>query len=297
MTEATPSRTALGAARRRALHQLLDHPIVFEDPLAVRILVDIANLENRSNSYCLPALRAFVAARSRFAEDLLARAFAEGVRQYVILGAGLETFAYRNPFADCACLKSTIRPPGLEAISVEQSWNRRPRLCFVPASRFREQNAGGCASIDARVRSSPAGILRYARGLTVSFATGVTNNPQVCCLVAAYQWNCIRLYSRSYKLNNIERLNVELLAARVAKLGEPFRLFLHPDELVVTLRSLGFSWVEDLAAPAVNSRYFQNRSDELHVGEPGACCLRAFDTYLNCYRCARSVSRQSRLKP
>ena len=48
------------------------------------------------------------------------------------------------------------------------------------------------------------------------------------------------------KLNTIERLNVELLAARVAKLGEPLCLFLDADELNVTLRSLGFSWVEDL---------------------------------------------------
>lgn len=88
MTEGIPSRTALAVARHRALHQTLDHPIVFKDPLAVRILADIGTLENQCNSYRLPRLRAFVAARSRFAEDQLAQSFSSGVRQYVILGAG-----------------------------------------------------------------------------------------------------------------------------------------------------------------------------------------------------------------
>lgn len=94
--EGTPGRTAFGVPGRRAAHQLLDRPLVFEDPLAVRI---VGGRVDTKESPMSRALRAFMAARSRFAEDRLANAVERGVRQYVLLGAGLDTFAYRNPFA------------------------------------------------------------------------------------------------------------------------------------------------------------------------------------------------------
>src|SRR3954470_21114609 len=100
MIPAEPSRTALRVAMRRAAHQLLDRPPVLEDPVAIRMLgphleaqlrADPARSENgRFDSY----LRAFLAARSRFAEEHLAEARRASVEQHVILGAGLDTFAY-----------------------------------------------------------------------------------------------------------------------------------------------------------------------------------------------------------
>ena len=100
-----PSRTARRVAERRAAHQLLDAPVVLKDPLALRI-VGVARPEERARLAAMEqgrlarTLRAFLAARARVAEDELARRAAEGLRQYVILGAGLDTFAYRNPFSD-----------------------------------------------------------------------------------------------------------------------------------------------------------------------------------------------------
>src|SRR6267378_6394098 len=101
MQEGTFSRTAERVAIRRAAHQLLDQPRVLDDPLALRIIGSEAEEALRSNpkedhSFSR-AFRAFMAARSRYTEDELAGAFAQGVRQYVVLGAGLDTFAYRNP--------------------------------------------------------------------------------------------------------------------------------------------------------------------------------------------------------
>jgi methyltransferase (TIGR00027 family) len=90
----------------RAAHQLLDDPKVFDDPVALRIIgkesasklqADLHHVEAMPLS---PYLRAFVAARSRYAEDELAAIVRRGVRQYVILGAGLDTFAYRNPYPE-----------------------------------------------------------------------------------------------------------------------------------------------------------------------------------------------------
>jgi len=90
-------------ASQRAAHQILDNPKILEDPLALRIIGAEAESRLRLNlaQFQEPAVRAKRAAmvvRNRYAEDELARAIQRGVRQYVILGAGLDTFAYRNPF-------------------------------------------------------------------------------------------------------------------------------------------------------------------------------------------------------
>ena len=83
----------------RAVHPILDHPVLFDDPLAFPILgVDrdevLAAAPPRSR------LRMFIALRHRLAEQTLAAAYAQGTRQCVVLGAGLDTIAYRNDHAD-----------------------------------------------------------------------------------------------------------------------------------------------------------------------------------------------------
>src|SRR5689334_8092694 len=101
LSEGQPSRSALMVARLRAAHQLLDVPAIFDDPLALPVLgpEDCVQVQSNARSYDAGfnrILRAAMAVRSRFAEDALARAAAEGVRQYVVLGAGLDTFACRR---------------------------------------------------------------------------------------------------------------------------------------------------------------------------------------------------------
>ena len=121
MHDHLPSKTAFRVAVRRAVHQLMDHPKVLDDPLALAILGDQTAAELRENPTRLDRkgsgnFRAFMAARSRVAEDEIAAAVERGVRQCVILGAGLDTFAYRHPF------------PHLRVIEVDhpatQTWKR-----------------------------------------------------------------------------------------------------------------------------------------------------------------------------
>src|SRR4029434_5385235 len=94
-----PSRTALMIARQRAAHQLLDHGSIHCDPFAMMILrEDETDVIQFANAHRLASIgRLFTAARSRIAEDALSRAVERGIRQVVILGAGLDTFALRNP--------------------------------------------------------------------------------------------------------------------------------------------------------------------------------------------------------
>ena len=94
-----PSRTALMIARQRAAHQVLDHGSILNDPFAMKILrEDEKDVLQFANAHPLASIgRLFTAARSRIAEDALSGAVERGVRQIVILGAGLDTFALRNP--------------------------------------------------------------------------------------------------------------------------------------------------------------------------------------------------------
>src|SRR5580700_9654396 len=136
---------------RRAAHPLYDDPVIFDDPLALRILSDEAAAQVRSGAEAqnenpwARGLRAFVAARSRFAEEHLAAAVAQGVRQFVVLGAGLDTFAYRNPYPDLRVFEVDF--PDTQAWKREQlqaaSIAIPPSLIFVPIDFEQQTLADG----------------------------------------------------------------------------------------------------------------------------------------------------------
>ena len=138
-----PSRMALMVARQRAAHQLLDHGAILDDPYAVRILGEHEdNVLQALNDHPLMSMgRLFTAARSRIAEDALSKAVEQGVRQVVILGAGLDTFALRNPHAARISIFEVDHP-------ATQAWKRQrlvgaelappPWLTFVPVDFERD---------------------------------------------------------------------------------------------------------------------------------------------------------------
>jgi hypothetical protein len=121
MNERQPSRTALGAAGYRAAHQVLEGGKVFSDPLARTILGDGADaiIAGISADPAQQRMRIFMAARSRFAEDSLGAAVSRGVRQAVVLGAGFDTFALRNPYSNLGLRVFEVDHPATQA------WKRR----------------------------------------------------------------------------------------------------------------------------------------------------------------------------
>src|SRR6478752_638977 len=121
MLEQEPSRTAWMAATHRAAHQVLERGLIFSDPLALRILGQDADTVAR-DALAHPerrGMRAFIAARAQLAESALAAGVERrGVGQLVVLGAGLDTFAYRNPLADRLRVFEVDHP-------ATQAWKRR----------------------------------------------------------------------------------------------------------------------------------------------------------------------------
>jgi methyltransferase (TIGR00027 family) len=263
-----PSATAQGAALLRAAHQLLDEPRVFADPFALRIIGEEPETALRSDPQRFAnraSLRAFIALRSRYAEDRLSAAIARGVEPYVVLGAGLDTFSYRNPYR------------GLKVFEVDhpatQRWKRQrtrdaglqvPRsLRFAPVDFETETLADGLARAGF-VEEKPAlfsmlGVAIYltkaALAQTLSFVRGTAAGSEV-----VFDYSV-----PSASLTQSQRLARETAAKRAADVGEPWISYFEPAALAVQLRDLGFDLVTDLGATEANERYFANRADGLRV--------------------------------
>jgi methyltransferase (TIGR00027 family) len=259
--EGEPSRTAERVAIRRAAHQFLDRPLIFEDPLALTILSDEARerlrveAEGESNDPWGRGLRIFLATRSRFAEEELARAFERGVRQYVVLGAGLDTFAYRNPFAQLRVFEVDYPET--------QAWKRGrlehggiaipDSMRFAPVDFECDTLEHGLEAVGFR-RDEPAvfawlGVVPYltrdAAFSTLRFVAGLPRGTEV-----VFDYAIPR-----EMMTEPERRAFDGLAERVARAGEPFRLFFRPDELDAELRAMGFTELENMNGAELRARW------------------------------------------
>jgi methyltransferase (TIGR00027 family) len=269
MQEGKFSRTAHRVAVRRAAHQLLDQPRVLDDPLALRIIGTAAAEDLRSNPKehhaFSRAFRAFMAARSRYAEDELARAVARGAKQYVVLGAGLDTFAYRNPH------------PNLQVFEVDhpatQAWKREclhaatiaipTALTFVPIDFEQQTLADGLVrsglNAEAAAFFSWLGVTPYlTREACMTTLSFIAKMPAGSGVVFDF--------AVDHKLLNLgQRMALAALSRRVAAAGEPFQLFFDPKQLQEDLKNLGFHRTQLLQGKELNERYFKNRNDGLSV--------------------------------
>jgi methyltransferase (TIGR00027 family) len=282
MKEARPSLTAGRVAILRAAHQRFDDPRVFDDPLAIAILGPVgaerlARSGALSRTAPMSGLRAWIVARSRFAEEELANARGRGVGQYVVLGAGLDTFAYRAPPG----------PRPLEVFEVDhpatQAWKQRslsaasipvpPSVHFVPSDFETGRLAIDLASAGFR-SDSPAffGWLGVTMYLTRPAVEAMLD---FLATMAPSGGVVLDYFDRTARAGTVHRLARGLLARRMALSGEPFRSAFDPGELSRGLRERGFASTEDLGAAEVNARYFEGRSDHLRVTSPVGRLVRA----------------------
>lgn len=269
MEAARPSRTALRVAMRRAAHQLFDaQPLVFNDPVAVPILgpeylPEVERTQFKLNKPHSVALRAHMVARSRYAEDLLAQAVKRCVSQYVLLGAGLDTFAHRSPFSHLRVFE--VDHPAT------QQWKRDlltangigvpSNLTYVPVDFEHQQLPRELVAAGFDL-SAPAffgwlGVVPYltqpAFRSTLSFIASLKPGSGI-----------VMDYGQPRSaLPHLEQLAHDSLASRVQLAGEPFQLFFTPAEMAAELA--GFHDIEDLGSPELNARYFANRSDNLKL--------------------------------
>ena len=280
MIEDQPSRTALAVAVLRAVHQVADTPRVFTDPLALAILgpdgpaIVQAQLADASRSL---RLRASVAGRSRLAEDALADATSRDVQQYVLLGAGLDSFGCRGALPEVAVFE--VDHPATQA------WKRRmldaagltppPRLHFVSMDFERQDLRATLAEagfrFDAPALFAMLGVAIYVERAALQ---------STWALVAAMPAGTAELvfdYAADFSAApEPTRAAYQAMADRAAAAGEPWRTYFEPAALETDLLHAGFASVQDLDAAAITRKLFAGRTDGLAPG-PFAHFVRAWN--------------------
>ena len=253
-----PSRTALIIARQRAAHQVLDHGSILRDPFAMKILrEEEKDVLQFANEHPLASIgRLFTTARSRIAEDALSEAVAGGIRQIVILGAGLDTFALRNPHGARQIRIYEVDHPATQA------WKRQrlaeaqlalpPCLIFVPVD-FELNDVGEELAAAGFQQSSPAfftwlGVVPYltqdAVGRTLNYISSIHDSEVVFDYLEPPE-------AFSEELRQLEKERAEQLK----RIDERSISRFEPAGIAAILRSHGFCAIEDINFQQIASRF------------------------------------------
>lgn len=268
MSDNKASFTALATAYMRAAHQLLEaKPLLFDDPVALPLLGPEAlkNIQDTKDHYQTPevlALRTRIILRSRFTEDRLAAAFSRGIRQYIILGAGFDTFALRQPsWAE-----------ELKIVEVDHSGTQSLKRSYIDAARLTIPENVLFADINFEDESLHEGLRRS----NVSI-----DKP------AFFSWLGVMMYLKEDAIDAVLHSvamfpagseivltfvrppgdSPSIIAQSVTNLGEPWLSHFEPDEIEEKLYRAGFSKVEFLTPVEAETRYFRSRPRDLPVPE------------------------------
>ncbi len=274
MLAGQPSRTLLGPAIRRAAHQLLDVPLIFRDPIAVGLVPEASEeairsraAEHQTQESLL--LRSLFALRSRFAEDRLREAASRGVRQYLIFGAGLDTFPWRQPdYARDMRIFLTDHVSTLIWTQVkfwERGLPKPSNVTFVPLDLeqggTREALAQSGFDPQAAAFCSMLGVTQYLERSSVEellrFVASLGDGSEI---VFSY-------VPHADDLARIDRQFAGAWAERGAWLGEPWKTRFAMDELAAVLGHIGFADIVHLTPERAEQVYFGSRQDGLRAPE------------------------------
>lgn len=259
------SSTAYGVMALRAAHQVLDGtPRILDDPIAPRLLGPrwmkrLGAAANGPRNPRMTALRSHIVTRSRYTEDRMEEAVRRGATQLVVLGAGYDTFAYRQP-----------------------GWARGVRIFEVdhPASQEAKRRLLRKAGVEVPANVSFVAIDFETTSLADGLAVGGIARDQV----TFFSWLGVLVYLDEAAVDAVLRTvaafakgseislsfsppdkdgSASALAARTAALGEPWKTRLEPDILLAKLRTAGFTEAALVGADELTSRYFRERTDGL----------------------------------
>lgn len=266
-------RTARGTLYLRAVHQLLDaRPLILDDAPAVALLGEEQAREIRKNHkhHRMPAaraLRAHVVLRSRYAEDRLAEAVARGASQYIILGAGFDTFAFRQPPWAGRIKIFEIDHPATQVRKISKlkdaGMTLPPNLFFGGMDFERESLRDGLmrhgVSRQAVSFFSWLGVTPYLREEAIdAVLRTVAEFPSQSEMVLTFSQPPDRLAEK-------EKQRHSTLSRIVEGAGEPFVSFYAPEAMEQKLLGVGFKKIAWLSGEEAQNRYFRNRPADLYL--------------------------------
>ena len=271
--QGAPSRSAQRVAALRAVYQLLDEPLILSDPIALPLLGASTEAALRADPFALNdpmsrGLRGALVARSRFVEDELSRCVAAGVRQYLLLGAGLDTFAYRNPYRDEGLRVFEVDHPGTQRwkqqLLAEAGIDVPASLTFVPVDF--ERDDPGHSLRQAGFDADQAACVSWMGVTMYLTADAVSATLRTVAAFAAGSCLCFDYRISVTMLNAIERVVNDVMEQQIAALGEPWLSTFDPLQLQRQLLDLGFGSAARATPDELNVRYFARRKDGLRTG-------------------------------
>lgn len=269
MTQSTsaPDSTAVRTALWRALHVELDAPPpVLDDTIGLRLAEPDPDWRSRGDMHPdgTRAFRASIVARARYLDDLVIERAAAGVGQYVILGAGLDSFAQRHP--DVAVRIFEVDQPGT------QDWKRRrlseigyppgPNLQFVPVDFERGEAFPDALRTNGFDADRPAVFSSMGVSMYLTKEATEATLRQVSALAGG------SVLAMTFMLpvelvDAAERPMQESVEAAAAGSGTPFISHYAPAEMVEMCRAAGFSAAQHVSPDDLTTRYFAERTDGL----------------------------------
>jgi methyltransferase (TIGR00027 family) len=264
-----PESTAVRVALWRALHVEVDaSPHVLEDEVGVRLVDPDGGWRDRPDMHPqgTSGFRAAIVARARFIEDLVVEEASHGVTQYVVLGAGLDTFAQRRPDVASGLRVFEIDQPGPQAWKrrrlVEVGYGVPDWLRLVPVDF--ETNADWWAQLQAAGfdAGEPAVVVSTGVAMYLSKeATGATLR-QMAGLAPGSKFAMSFMLPPDL-LDEADRAGLEAAARGARAGGTPFLSFYRPEEMLALAREAGFDDVQHVSGAVLAGRYFASRTDGL----------------------------------
>ncbi len=293
MEERQAGVTALITAYSRAYHATHDLPRIFDDFLAdqlftpeehtlfdqnlaglgVQLNPDLASAApDQALAWVMQTLNVPVTiSRSRYTEDCLEAAIRQGVRQYVILGAGFDTFAFRRPDLTARVQVFEVDHPVTQALKRERiktvaGWDLPPQLHFVPVDFTRDNLAETLQSSPYNPQElsffSWQGVTYYLTR-EVIFAT-LRTLASIACTGSTIIFDYMD--TESFDPSKAAQ-RTQIMHGIARQVGEPMKSGFDPRQLAGELAPVGLTLPETLSPSEIEARYFQGRMDAYHAFE------------------------------
>jgi methyltransferase (TIGR00027 family) len=263
-----PDNTAVRTALWRALHVQVDAPPhVLEDEIGLKLVAPDEGWRNRPDmSPFTRPFRASIVGRARFIDDLVVDRVAAGVRQYVILGAGLDTLAQRRTDIASRLAIYEVDQPG------PQRWKRQrlmdlgfgiPPFLKLVAVNFEEENTWWSRLLEAGFDVSQPAVVA-STGVSIYLTKDATEATLRRIASLAEGSTLAMSFMLPIEMADSElRPAIERAAQGARANGTPFVSFFMPSEIVALAREAGFRDVQHISAENIAELYFANRTDGL----------------------------------
>lgn len=274
-----PDHTAVRVALWRGLHVLLDSaPHVFKDELGVKLVNDPAWRQRPDmDPQFSKSMRASIVGRARFIEDLVEELLNKGINQYVILGAGLDTFAQRRTDLSKQLKIFEVDQPG------PQEWKKQrlaqlgykplPNLHYVPVDFEKSQLSNKQDQAlwwEALLQSGfqpdkPSLFVSTGVSMYLSKQTNFSLLQQLSKLATGSVFAMTFMLSTDL-LKDQEKESMLYVMKKAQESGTPFLSLFTPDEILKLSKEAGFKQSRCVSAEDLYQRYFAQRPDGLNAG-------------------------------